>query len=187
MRNGNELADYFGVTATPQSLRQVQLRLKRLAGGLRNESKVESYGLTDKERAALNSAVDVLLKLEKHHGAAIKVREKQINERKVQENQLRTAMKANFLALTSVADKVAFIGAICSRYLQNGSITSLRALDEQFKEAIDSLIYRLRPKLAAGTHPDLAVAEAWATFQGGRPKIEADFGWLISRLTNLSQ
>ena len=156
-------------------------RLRRLAGGLSNEAKATSHGLSEKETKALAAAITVVDELAKHYDKAASLSKKRIDDRTRAEKRLRAAMAGNFLSLSSVEDKVAFIGATHSWRLRTGSVVTLEDLDYYFQDELTSFTYRMSGELKERT-PEVAAAEAWAKFQDGRGTLVLQHRDLIQRL-----
>ena len=86
-----------------------------------------------------------------------------------------------FLSLSSVEDKVAFIGATHSWRLRTGSVVTLEDLDYYFQDELTSFTYRMSGELKDRT-PEVVAAEAWAKFQDGRVALVLQHRDLIQRL-----
>lgn len=156
-------------------------RLKRLAGGLRNEVVATTHGLDDKDMKALMAAIKVVDELASRYVKAAAISKKRLDDRTRAEKRIRAAMAGNFLSLSSVEDRVAFIGATYSYRLRAGSVMTLQDLDYYFQEDLTSFIYRLSGELKERT-PEVVAAEAWATFEAGRSALVLRHGDLIRRL-----
>ena len=155
-------------------------RLKRLAGGLRNEVVATTHGLSENETKALSAAIKVVVELASRYGKAASLSKKRIDDRTRAEQRIRKAMAGNFLTLASVEDRVAFIGATNSYRLRAGSILTLQDLDYYFPEDMASFVYRLSGVLKDRT------AEAWAKFEEGRSALVQRHRELIQRLQRKS-
>lgn len=85
-----------------------------------------------------------------------------------------------FGTLTEVADRVAFVGAVCSHWLRTRTFDNPGELDRVFDEAVG----RLAETLAYGTElsPRAAVDGAWTTFAGARERLRSEHANLIDRL-----
>ena len=156
-------------------------RLKRLAGGLRNEVVTTTHGLNENETKALMAAIKVVDELASSYGKAAVLSKKRIEDRTNAEKRIRAAMDTTFAALESVEDRVAFIGATCSYRLRGGSVMTLADLDYYFKEEMDSFVYRMSGELKDRT-PEVAAAEAWAKFQAGLSDLVLQYREVIRRV-----
>lgn len=153
--------------ASPSDQKKTTTRLKRLAGGLRSEVTTTSHGLSEKETKALVAAVAVVDELATRYGKAAAIGRRREDDRERAGHRIRAAMAGNFMALSSVEDKVTFIAATYSFRLRNGQVASMEDLDYYFRDDLASFIYRMSGELKGRT-PDVAVAEAWAKFEAGR-------------------
>ena len=180
MKNPREISDtcWNG----PDELKRTANRLKRLAGGLRSEVTASSHGLSEKEAAALRTALTLTDEMASRYSKAAALSKKRIEERTKAEKGLRLAMAKTFLALSSIEDKIAFIAAAHSYRLRVGSILSRQDLDYYFTDDLNSFIYRLSGEINDGT-PTLVAADAWAKFTAARDELTQRHHELILRLS----
>ena len=183
MKTPTELTDTHWTGA--DEFKRSATRLKRLAGGLRNEAVATTHGLSENETKALAAAIKVVDELASRYGTAATLSKKRIDDRTRAEQRIRKAMSGNFLALASVEDRVAFIGATYSFRLRTGSVMTLQDLDYYFKDDLTSFIYRLSGELKNRT-PEVVAAEAWAKFEDGRSALVQRHRDLIERLQRKS-
>ena len=179
MKTSTELTETHWTGA--DEFKRSATRLKRLAGGLRNEVVATTHGLSENEAKALAAAIKVVDELASHYGKAAALSKKRVDDRTRAEKRLRAAMTGNFLSLSAVEDRVAFIGATHSWRLRTGNVVTLEDLDYYFKEELDSFVYRMSGELKDRT-PEVAAAEAWATFEGGRSDLVHRHRELIQKL-----
>lgn len=179
MKTPTELTDSHWTGA--DEFKRSATRLKRLAGGLRNEVVATTHGLSENETKALAAAIKVVDELASRYGKAATLSKKRIDDRTRAEQRIRKAMAGNFMSLASVEDKIAFIGAVNSYRLRVGSILTLQDLDYYFPEELSSFTYRLSGELKNRT-PEVAVIEAWAKFTDGKSALMLKHRELIQRL-----
>lgn len=183
MKTAKEITEHHWTGA--DEFKRSATRLKRLAGGLRTEVVATTHGLSENETKALAAAIKVVDELASRYGKASSLSKKRIDDRTRAEQRIRKAMAGNFLALASVEDRVAFIGATYSFRLRTGTVMTLQDLDYYFKDDLTSFIYRLSGELKDRT-PEVAAAEAWATFEAGRSGLVLRHRDLIQRLQSKS-
>ncbi len=101
-------------------------RLNRLTDGLRTEVVATAHGFSEHESKALMAAIKVIDELASRYSKAAAHSKKRLDDRARAEKQIRSAMDGNFLALASVEDRIAFIGAVSSYRLRAGNVASQR-------------------------------------------------------------
>jgi hypothetical protein len=156
--------------------------LRRLAGGLRAQS-AGPLELDAKERKLLASAAALLESMAEMSKKAAALAKKRASDRAAREKAVRVAMRSKFAALSSVADRVALIGAVQSYSLDHDPhrLEDPRVLREVFDDAVDGLTSNLARSGDTRT-PATAVAEAWAKFESARPAILRKHRVLIERI-----
>lgn len=180
MKTPAELAESF--LDTPESHRRSSTRLKRLAGGLRSELRVQSNGFTQEEQEILVNAASLLDALSTNYTQAAALSKAQREKKDALEKQCAAAIKSTFGALTSNTDKVALIAAVQSYHIRNGNIQSQRDLDQYAKDAMDSLAYTLAGQVKDKTIEAVA-AEAWQKFEGAKQGLIEKYQSVIDRIT----
>lgn len=92
-------------------------------------------------------------------------------------------MRANFCALTSIADQIALISAAQAYALESGAIrfNSPQALLAAFNDAIDGLAHSLA-RADDARNAQAIVTEAWTKFEKIKPSIQAKHRALIDAL-----
>ena len=181
MRTPTELTT--GVFTSPSEQKKTTTRLKRLAGGLRSEVASSAHGLDEKENKALVAAIAVVDELASRYGKAAAIGRRRQEEREKAEKRIRVLMAGNFMALSSVEDRIAFIAATHSYRLRAGDIASMKDLDYYFLDDLNSFIYRMSGELNGRT-PEDATAEAWAKFEAGRAGLEQRHRAVILKLAS---
>lgn len=159
--------------------------IKRVAGGIRTELSSSKYvELPDADIKALQRAEAILGNLATLHNRAAKLRQSQDDALQKAVAAAKAAMAANFGRLTSVADRVALIGAADSFQLRQGRVQTLADLNYYFDEAMSSLAYRLgKEAILQKQAPTAVVAAAWQKFDGGRVELQARYGDVIRCLS----
>ena len=180
MKSAQELAS-MNLTSPAEQKRQA-LALRRIAGGINTAiARKESTGLSDKEVRTLVEASALLNALAANHAKAQKLVQSKRDARDAMERNVRVAMRDNFETLTSIADRVALIGAVSSYKLRDGHVLTLDDLDYHVKECIDSLCYGLATTVTS-MDPIELVAEAWAKFEAAQAGLKEKHANDISRL-----
>lgn len=177
MRTPQNLASAAMANAAEHTKRASNLR--RLASGLRAQSTGE-LGLNDKERKVLTSAALLLEEMAVVSQKATVLAKRRATDLAGREREVRSAMRANFGALTSIEDKVALIGAAQRYSLQNPELfKNPRHLGEAFDDAITGLVESLAR--APGAKPaQVVVSQAWAKFLESKSSIQAKHRALIA-------
>ena len=166
----------------PDTLKRRATTLRRLAGGLKTEiASAERTGLSDTELRTLEGALGVLEGLATAYSKACTLAQRRREEQAKAEKAIRAAMNANFDKLATIPERVALVAAVNSYVLKPGTTDSPKDLDYWFREAVDSLAYRLAGQIK-GQHATVVVAEAWAKFEKARAELEAKHCHLIGRL-----
>lgn len=168
--------------SSPEEFKRRASTTKRVAGGLRSElAAAQVAGLSKQEAKAVTDALAVLDRLAGTYKQAEKLSAKRREDKEKAQQAMRTAMASTFGALSTVADKVALIGAVSSYLLRIGVIHDAWDLNQHFKEVLDTLARLLAEQ--KGNTREAAVSDAWAKFCGGRAAIEAQHQALIARLS----
>ncbi|MFZ5525885.1 MAG: hypothetical protein ACOZE7_04445 [Pseudomonadota bacterium] len=154
--------------------------LRRLTGGIAAQ-RDGSFGLSDSEKSVLAAACQLLDRMADVASQASKLRKKADEAAEARRAAIKSAAASNFGRLSSVADKVALIGAVQSYSLRNNAeewATSKHMLPQVFREALDQLTWTLAGSNASEP-ADQVVAQAWEKFQLGRAAIEDQHARLI--------
>lgn len=177
MRTPQDLVSAARVSAAEHAKRATTLR--RLAAGLRTQSGGE-LGLNDKERKVLTNAALLLDDMAVASQKASVLAKKRAADLAGREREVRSAMRANFGALTSVEDQVALIGAAQRYGLQNPELfNNPRHLGQAFEDALAGLAESLAR--APGAKPaHVVVSQAWAKFLDSKSSIQAQHRALIA-------
>lgn len=184
MKTPNELAAAILTSAQTHKKRATSLR--RLAGGLRSEiSDAESTGLTVSELKLLNGALTQLDHMATQFAAASKIAEKEQMEKEKRAKLVRDAMNQCFGNLSTITDRVAFVAAVNSNLIRNGSADTPSELNSCFTDCFGRLEYRLAQQ-AAKSSPQVVVDEAMAKFVGAKEGLAAQHKSLIERLARQS-
>jgi hypothetical protein len=154
--------------------------LRRLSGGIAAQ-RDGSLDLSDSEKAILSAAGQLLDRMAEVAAQAAKLRTKADEAAEARRAAVKAAAASTFGGLSSVADKVALIGAVQSYSLKNNAeawATSKHMLAEVFRDTMDGLTWTLASSDASKS-PAEVVALAWSKFQQGRAAIEDQHARLI--------
>lgn len=160
--------------------KRVATTLRRLSGGLAAQ-RGNGLELSDKELAILTDAEKLLDRMAEVRAQAAKLRCEAVEVARARHEAIKAAAASTFGQLSTVADKIALIGAVQSYSLRGNTeswATSRHMLSEVFREAFEGLIYTLGCSDATKPATQI-VAEAWAKFQVGRAAIEDQHARLI--------
>jgi hypothetical protein len=169
-------------SGSPEEFKRAAQRIKRIQGGLRNETNVKLHGLDAKETKALAAAADLLSSLAtRYEKLELLAKHKRAEKEKIQK-AIRTAMAGNFQGLSSLQDKVALIGATDSHWLRDNKVLNIRDVDYYYQESLTSLMWRLQGLVKPEKPAATVVSEAWQTFENGKAAIRDKWAALILRL-----
>ena len=178
MKKAKVIAEETFTSST--EMKNTSKKLRGLVTGISSAAK-RDVGWTDKEKKVLLEAAALLGQLANEHEEAAKIKRRNDARQTGRQAAVRAGMRDNFLALRSVPDQVALVAAVLSYRTKAGF--GIDDLENEVKEAIDSLAYRLaRNPPFSDMAPAAAVADAWATFTAGAPKLRSDCAALIERL-----
>jgi len=154
--------------------------LRRLSGGL-SAQRDSALDLSEKEKLILNEAVQLLDRMADVAAQAASLRKKADQAAEARREAIKAATASTFGRLSTVADRVALIGAVQSYSLRHNTaewVTNKHMLADVFRDALDGLTWTLA---GADTTKPVAevVAQAWAKFQDGRVAIEDQHARLI--------
>lgn len=138
-------------------------------------------GWTVKEKKVLTEAAALLGQLANEHAEAARIKQKNDAKRADRQAAIRAAMRDSFVKLRSIPDQVALVAAVLSYRTKAGF--GIDDLENEVKEAIDSLAYRLaRNAPFSDMTPAAAVAAAWSRFNDSAAQLRTDCAALIERL-----
>ncbi len=159
--------------------------IKRVAGGIRTEiASATTAGLSEADITTLKRAEAILGNLATLYSRAGKLRQSHDDTLQRAITAVKAAMATTFGQLTSVADRVAFIGAADSFQLRHGRVKSPSDLSYYFDDAMSSLAYRLgREAISQKQTPAAVVAAAWQKFDGGKAELQGRYRDTISSLS----
>lgn len=158
--------------------------IKRIAGGIRTEiASAKHYDLSPKDLKTLQDAVLVLGGLARIHEESGKLRQFQDNAIQKAIKTTEVAMKQNFGQLTSIADRVSFIAAVRSWFLQTDRVQTINDLEYYFDECFSSLAWNLgKQSLEKNQLPATVVNEAWQTFLNAKQDLLGKYKTYIVHL-----
>lgn len=154
--------------------------LRRLSGGI-GAQRSNALELSGSEKAILTEAEHLLDRMAEVAAQAAKLRKKAEEIATARRDAIKAATESTFGRLSTVADKVALIGAVQSYSLKANAeawATSQHMLAEVFRDAMDDLTWKLARSEPNKPVSDL-VADAWTRFQQGRAAIEDQHARLI--------
>lgn len=175
MKTPEEIASSILDSAESHKRRATQI--KRVAGGLRSE--ISNGALSEPETKVLVQVLKILDDLSGNYAKAAKISLKRREQQQKRDAQIKKAMQGNFAALTTVADRVAFVAAKGFRGLETGSVKNKRDLDFWFDDAIASLAYQMSRQ--PGDEADV-VAAAWVKFEAARKTLISTHTALIEQI-----
>lgn len=160
---------------------------RRIAGGL-GRVEVTGLELSDQEVLVLKKARDLLESIAITYAKASKLKKAAEEAHQQRRKDVRAAMKDNFEALATTADKVAAIATVKGFMLAPGGLSLDKPSDatylvgEYFRQSLDDIGYGIA-SASAGDFKDLApaaaVALAWQRFQDRREQLQDKYAQVI--------
>lgn len=160
--------------------------LRRLSGGI-GAQRSNALELNEKEKAVLSSAMQLLDRMAEVAAQASLMRKKVQVVAEARRAAIKVTCASTFGTLSTVAGKVALIGAVQSYSLRGNAeawATDKYMLASVFRDALDGLVW----SLAEGDVDkpvDEVVAQAWEKFLKGRADIEDKHARVIVALQRL--